>query len=682
MQSILDRYQKLTFISSLVLLFISILIITVYQFDISSLKNIFFGKQLSNPVTALCFFLSVISLYGVISEKKTFRFAGKIIGFLILIAGAVRFIESFTPFTSGIDRLLYANKLIRYGNDGKPNLMAPIAAFLFSLLGLSLVFYRYRINKKNLIADFLAFGVTVLSFLCIAGFVYNSIEFYRVKTSMPMAFPTAVSFFLISNAILFTRSAFGFFSLFTRKYIGSKIARFLIPFAIVVPVAGGILQLYGEKLELIPNGFAKAIFDTLNVLILILLIWRCCLYLNKENKAFTIEMNKRIQAEEAARLNESFLNTLIENLPEMIFVKDQNHRFVRINKVTEDIVGISRKELLGKTDHDFFPKEQADHFVRKDDEVFRSRGLIVVTEEKIGTNANVRWLHTKKIVIEGADGQRYLLGISQDITERKKMDEELREFNRQLEEKVLQRTWQLKEKEAEKRLLEKSLMEEKIHQQKMLMQATIDGQEKEKKQIGMELHDNINQILASIKLYIEMAQTDEKLRDQMLEKSKGQINSVINEIRNLSKSLVPHGIETGGLKEGITEIVETITRSKGIQFNTCINQSAIEKLDHKQQITLFRIIQEQLNNIVKHAQAKTVGVTLNEDNGGITLTIQDDGSGFDVNNKRAGIGLSNIKSRIELLGGNMELVSGIGMGCRLQVWFYSPESKKYSGAFI
>lgn len=677
MQQILERHKRLSQINSLCILLLSGTVLFAYQFNELALKNLFLGKQLSNPITAICFILSAISLYGVTNENRKMQNAGQLVALLVLATGLIRFTESFTPYVTGIDRWLYTNKLSLYGNLGKANYMAPNTAFLFFLSGTSLLFHRYRIEYKNLTCDFIAFTITVLSFLCIVGYLYNSTEFYRVKSSIPMAFPSAASFFLLSTALLLKRSSFGFFSLFTRKYIGSRIARFLMPFAIGVPIAGGIMQLYGEKWGLFSGGFGEAIFDTLNVLVLIILIWRCCIYLNKENKAVNQEIAKRKQAEAQAKMNEEFLNTLIEHLPEMIFLKDEALRFVRINKATERTVGLSKEELIGKTDYDFFPKEQADAFVSKDREAFESKNIIIVEEEGVGSGENLRWLHTKKIVIQGADGQQYLLGISQDITERKKMDEQLRQFNHELKRKVVERTRELKRKDQEKRALEKSLMEEKFSQQKKLMHATIEGQEKEKKQIGMELHDNINQILASTKLYIEMALSDEGLREQMLQKSRNQINHAISEIRTLSKSLVPHGIETEGLKEGILEIIETLQLSTTIHFITQIDDVIAESLDSKQQIAVYRIVQEQLNNIIKHAGAKTVTVQLTESDGMLELIVADDGRGFDVHSKRAGIGLSNIKSRIEVLNGKMEIISSIGKGCQLVVKFCTDAVVEY-----
>ncbi|WP_316219326.1 PAS domain S-box protein [Bradyrhizobium sp. SZCCHNR2026] len=126
------------------------------------------------------------------------------------------------------------------------------------------------------------------------------------------------------------------------------------------------------------------------------------------------------------RRSEKFLDDIVENVPNMIFIKDaQTLRFLRINKAGEQLLGCSREELLGKNDYDFFPKQEADFFTSKDREVLGKKGPVDIPEETIKSRGQGDRiiLHTKKISIEGNEGKpQYLLGISEDITERKKAE--------------------------------------------------------------------------------------------------------------------------------------------------------------------------------------------------------------------------------------------------------------------
>ena len=133
---------------------------------------------------------------------------------------------------------------------------------------------------------------------------------------------------------------------------------------------------------------------------------------------------ERERSAERARSHEQFLDSIIENIPDMIFVKDAAElRFVRFNRAGGGLLGFDRADLLRKTDHDFFSTAEAEAFTRKDREVLAGRSVVDIPAEPIRTRLKgTRTLHTKKIPVLADDGMpRYLLGISEDITEREQM---------------------------------------------------------------------------------------------------------------------------------------------------------------------------------------------------------------------------------------------------------------------
>ena len=142
------------------------------------------------------------------------------------------------------------------------------------------------------------------------------------------------------------------------------------------------------------------------------------------------DITERKRAEDELRRTNTFLDSIIENLPNMMFLKDaRTLRFVRFNRTGVNLLGCSEADLLGKTDYDFFPKELADLFTEKDRQVLRGKEVVDIPEEPLQTrDKGERILHTRKVPILNANGEpEYLLGISEDITERKRAEEALRE---------------------------------------------------------------------------------------------------------------------------------------------------------------------------------------------------------------------------------------------------------------
>ena len=197
---------------------------------------------------------------------------------------------------------------------------------------------------------------------------------------------------------------------------------------------------------------------------------------------------------------------------------------------------------------------------------------------------------------------------------------------------------------TDRKKLEAELAEQKINKQREITEATIQAQEKERTELGKELHDNINQILSTTKLYIDMALTETDIREELLQKTYRNISSAIEEIRMLSKSLVPPSLGDIGLKEAVSELVASLNISQRIKLT--LKTSGMETVSMADNIKLmaYRIVQEQVNNIIKHSRATTAEIKLAVSKKMFNITVKDNGIGFDSKRKSNGIGLSNITS--------------------------------------
>ena len=143
--------------------------------------------------------------------------------------------------------------------------------------------------------------------------------------------------------------------------------------------------------------------------------------------ASVTDITERKRIEEELKAANAFLDAIIENIPLMLFIKEsQSLRFIRLNRAGEDLLGWPKETFIGKTDYDFWPQEQAEFFVEKDRETLKSGSIVDIAEEPIQTrHQGVRILHTKKVpILDTAGNPVYLLGISEDITERKRIEKE------------------------------------------------------------------------------------------------------------------------------------------------------------------------------------------------------------------------------------------------------------------
>jgi two-component system, NarL family, sensor histidine kinase UhpB len=220
---------------------------------------------------------------------------------------------------------------------------------------------------------------------------------------------------------------------------------------------------------------------------------------------------------------------------------------------------------------------------------------------------------------------------------------------------------------TEKMILEKELADQALKQQKILTEVTIQAQEKERNQLGKELHDNINQVLATIRMFLGMYAESNGKRPDLISKSMSNVSYAMEEIRKLSKSLVAPSLGDIGLADALEELVEELNSADKLQVEFVNQLSDTQTIDKNMELMLYRIAQEQLNNIRKHAKANKATITLRTETGNLFFSIADDGTGFDQTVKARGIGLKNISSRVDFYSGKMAIITAPGKGCIIEI---------------
>ena len=196
----------------------------------------------------------------------------------------------------------------------------------------------------------------------------------------------------------------------------------------------------------------------------------------------------------------------------------------------------------------------------------------------------------------------------------------------------------------------------------------IDAREQERCHIGLELHDNVNQILATTQLALAMAKDKLICREKMvafIDISKGYINHAIEELRKLSHGLVPASFNENTLRSVFENLLTDINLNNQFDvyfhFDEAINHAVTGDI----QINLYRILQEQAKNIVKYSGANQVEIELTLSEDVVKMRTFDNGQGFNTEDIKKGIGLNNMKKRVDLFSGKFILNSSPGKGCEI-----------------
>lgn len=335
-------------------------------------------------------------------------------------------------------------------------------------------------------------------------------------------------------------------------------------------------------------------------------------------------VQKQQQAERELRESEEKFRFLVEQTLWGVYIY-QNHQFQYVNPAFALITGYTKEKLEGQFSFEKLVHDEDLELLREKTEwKISGKGLndrLVV--RIIRSDGDIRSVQIDATVIS-LNGSPAIIGTLMDVT--KIVEEENR-----------------------------------------IDKATVEAQEKERMEIGMELHDNVKQILAACVLQLDLvhfAETRETRNQEVVKMVQGYLKEAIFELRKLSHQLAPVFDIDQDLRHKIMELASQIAESSKVIFHFDVDPLT-GPLDTKIQLTLYRIIQEQFSNVSRHAHCKNVYVTLKELPGQIVLSIADDGVGFDPLQSVKGIGFANIRRRINALNGKLRITSKPGHGCEL-----------------
>ena len=336
------------------------------------------------------------------------------------------------------------------------------------------------------------------------------------------------------------------------------------------------------------------------------------------------------RAADELRRSHSFIRQIIDADPNFIFVKNRNGQFTLVNKAVADTYGTTVDRLIGKTDADFNTNvEEVEFFRRKDLEVMDSLQERFIPEEVItDSEGKTRWLQTVKRPIFDEQGQAIMiLGAATDITERKRIEETLRQRERDL-------------------------------------QAAIQ----ERERISQDLHDGILQSLFAVGLTLEaskstMTPTARKTSGASLNQAIEQLNDVMREIRNFIAGLGSDLLQGKNFPAVLKQMLASLTEHQSTRVRLAVEDRAAKALSTEQSLHLIRVIQEAVSNCIKHGHAREARVSLKMLKRGVRLSIRDNGRGFNQDDvKGIGYGLGNMAARAQKIGGRFAVLSKVNEG--------------------
>ena len=351
----------------------------------------------------------------------------------------------------------------------------------------------------------------------------------------------------------------------------------------------------------------------------------------------TKDVTEKKRKEEALQHSEQRLDALVQNGSDFIVIIDEKGGFQYSTRNVFSILGYAPDELKGRNAYEFIHPDD-----RK--KVFDEIRNVVRKEEANGVvhrflHKNGKWVYLESKGTNHLDNAAIggILVNARNITDRVK--------------------------------LQKRLNRELINKQKEITSAVIRAQESERSQLGLELHDNVNQILTTVKLYNEMYLTGYMQDKDLLVKATQYTQECINEIRSISKRLSAPTLGKITLQDSIRELVDSINltgRLEIIYVPKSLPDCGVSEDIH---LAIYRIVQESLNNIIKYSEAHLVCIEIGKKGTHIFLKITDDGKGFDTAARRAGIGITNMRTRAENLNGSFTLRSEPGKGCEIEIAF-------------
>jgi PAS domain S-box-containing protein len=730
---------------------VGLLALAGWVFGIAALKSVLPGLTTMKFNTALCFLLAGTAL--ALRERRALRVAGAaLVGFVAALSLA----EYITGADFGIDQLLFRDP---GDTQTVPGRMALATSICFILTCASLLLAGARARAALWGQQAVALAAGILGFVALLGYACEVQQLYGLGGFSSMALHTTTAFILLGAGLLCVRTD-GLASLLMTPGPGAQLARRLLPAALLAPALLGWFHVMGEHAGLFGPELGAGLFALAMILFLGALVWGTARALNR--------------ADATRRKTETQLRNqaaLMDHAREALIVHELGGAIRFWNRGAEALYGWPAAEALGQRTHVLLRTEgvMPERIETQLEQTGHWEGeLVHLTRD--GRRVTVE---SRQTAARAADDRLLILASNRDITARKRDEEQIRKLNAELEQRVADRTAELRvaslyarslieasldplvtispdgkitdvnrateeitgvprerlvgsnfsgyftEPEKAEAGYQKVLAEglvrdypltichatgraaevlynatlyrdevgrvqgvfaaarditerkrlEEAHEE--LLRRLSEAQETERGRISRELHDRLGQDLTALKLGLQLFRRHGPFAaavEETIGKLEQLADGLVRDIHRLAWELRPAVLDDLGLEAALRRYTTEWSENSGVPLDFHSQGLEARRLPQELETTLYRIAQEALSNVVRHANARRVSVLLERRPGHISLIVEDNGDGFEVDTlmqtsvTQGKLGLLGMQERVMLVRGTLEIESTPGAG--------------------
>lgn len=575
------------------------------------------------------------------AANRILRWVAQSLAVLVILGGLFSLSNIAGGLDKYIDPLLLAMHLEAYLLE--TNAISLLAALGFILAGTSLLLLDRPTQAGGYPAEYCALALAAVMCIPIVGYLFNVEALTDFAPFPAISRQAPPAFLVLAIGILFSRPSHPIMAIFLSPAPGGRLLRSVLPVTLALLLSLDLLAKWGAARGFYDSEMISPLALLVGSALLLLLFWRAALMLNHE-------YGSRIKGEaELARTHE-LLRIVSDFTPEGICVKDHNGRYIFANPAALRILGKDQASVIGHPSSDLFPDLAMATRIEENNRNVLKEGRAQSVEFTLDAPNGQRTYYLTVAPWFGKTGAVLgSVGIATDITERKRVEEAMKAHEARLEKQVESRTQEVRELIG--------------HLQTM--------REEEKRAIARELHDDLGSSLTALNMHLailfQQMPNDVAITERIVQ-IKALLQSVTATKRRIQSGLRPDKLDIFGIKTAISDQAQEFEAYTGVACTVSLPDEDI-KYNSEVEISLFRMVQETLNNIAKHAKATQVDIILDDDGEEIYLTIRDNGIGMSPQSTpyHSTHGLRGMRERVAYLGGNIAIDSAPGAGTRITI---------------